>query len=90
MRRWRPGVHPRRTADEYDYLIEARQRVFDRVRTLSQAQYTRKFPFSLATQSLFHEVHHRAQVMAMLRLLGVPVQSIDYSLMRWEWFKEHR
>lgn len=39
---------------------------------------------------LFHEVHHRAQVMAMLRLLGEPIQGLDYSLMRWEWFKEHR
>lgn len=168
-----------RPADGYDYLIEARHRVFDRVRVLSQARYTRKFPFGhgsiratlvhmadvewwytsmlegapapeerspfrpfsrtgfgplgaawtdlaertrralrgetrwerpvedrwttkrwkrgvrttaagVATQLLFHEVHHRAQVMAMLRLVGEPIQGLDYSLMRWQWFKEHR
>jgi uncharacterized damage-inducible protein DinB len=33
----------------------------------------------LATQLLFHEVHHRAQVMGMLRQLGVEAQNLDYS-----------
>ncbi len=33
----------------------------------------------IAAQLLFHEIHHRAQVMAMLRQLGVPVESLDYS-----------
>ncbi|HEU5299856.1 MAG TPA: DinB family protein [bacterium] len=168
-----------RPAEAYDYLVEARGRVFDRVRALPQAQYTRRQPFGLgsiratlvhmadiewwytsmlegdppgsapfpfrafsrtgfpplesawgdlagrtrralgagagwerpiedrwttkrwthgihttangvAVQLLFHEVHHRAQVMAMLRLLGRPVQGVDYSLMRWQWTKEHR
>jgi uncharacterized damage-inducible protein DinB len=32
----------------------------------------------LATQLLFHEVHHRAQAMAMLRQLGVEAQDLDY------------
>ncbi len=32
----------------------------------------------LATQLLFHEVHHRAQAMAMLRQLGVEAQNLDY------------
>ena len=32
----------------------------------------------LATQMLMHEVHHRAQAMAMLRQLGVPAQNLDY------------
>lgn len=32
----------------------------------------------LATQLLFHEVHHRAQAMAMLRQLGVAAQNLDY------------
>lgn len=179
MRRSHAGGASSGPANHYDYLIEARQRVFDRVRALSQAQYARKFPFGhgsirstmvhvadtewwytsmlegrpapeeqspfrpfskmgfrpleaawgelaewtgrtlrgetvwgrpvedwwttkrwrrgvrrtaadVATQLLFHEVHHRAQVMTMLRLLGVPVQGLDYSLMRWEWFKDHR
>ncbi|MGH2403656.1 MAG: DinB family protein [bacterium] len=34
----------------------------------------------LVTQLLFHEVHHRAQAMAMLRSLGVEAQNLDYSL----------
>jgi uncharacterized damage-inducible protein DinB len=170
------GVTP---LEQYDYLVEARERVFDHVRALSPAQYARQFSFGrgsirgtlvhladtewwytsilegrpapeehspfrrfartgfvpleaawaqltewtrstldretawgrtaedrwttkrwrrgirttaggVAVQLLFHEVHHRAQVMVMLRLLGAPVQSLDYSVMRWEWFKEHR
>lgn len=32
----------------------------------------------IATQLLLHEVHHRAQAMAMLRQLGVPAQDLDF------------
>jgi uncharacterized damage-inducible protein DinB len=32
----------------------------------------------IALQILFHEVHHRAQAMAMLRQLGVAAQNLDY------------
>jgi uncharacterized damage-inducible protein DinB len=32
----------------------------------------------IATQMLMHEVHHRAQVMAMLRQFGVEAQNLDY------------
>lgn len=32
----------------------------------------------IAVQMLMHEVHHRAQVMAMLRQLGVEAQDLDY------------
>jgi uncharacterized damage-inducible protein DinB len=32
----------------------------------------------LATQMLLHEVHHRAQAMAMLRQLGVEAENLDY------------
>src|SRR3972149_5926652 len=35
----------------------------------------------IATQLCFHEIHHRAQAMAMLRQLGVPAQDLDYSLL---------
>lgn len=38
----------------------------------------------IAGQLLFHEVHHRAQVMAMLRQRGVGAQDLDYSILRWE------
>ncbi len=34
----------------------------------------------IAAQMLFHEVHHRAQAMAMLRQLGIAAQNLDYSL----------
>ncbi|MDR7554446.1 MAG: DinB family protein [Armatimonadota bacterium] len=154
----------------YDYLTQARARLFDWVRPLGQEQYTREFPFGmkslratlvemargewayghrlrgeplpppdqwpvredrlpafadlerfwtemaprtrallagitdwatevtyqfarpgqpvvwitatkadLVTQMLLHEVHHRAQAMAMLRQLGVAAQNLDYS-----------
>jgi uncharacterized damage-inducible protein DinB len=33
---------------------------------------------AIATQLLLHEVHHRAQAMAILRQLGVPAQDLDY------------
>ena len=33
----------------------------------------------IATQMLLHEVHYRAQAMAMLRQLGVPAQDLDYA-----------
>ena len=158
-------------AHAYDVLTQARQRLFDWVRPLSQEQYTRRFPFGLGTlratlidiaraeliygkrlreepvppfplpdtfpiseikqpafadlekvwtaqanetramlagisdwtktvsrrveqgdkvivtttskadlamQLLMHEVHHRAQAMAMLRQLGVEAQNLDY------------
>ncbi|HXX39197.1 MAG TPA: DinB family protein [bacterium] len=32
----------------------------------------------IAVQLLMHEVHHRAQAMAMLRQLGVEAQNLDY------------
>lgn len=171
MSRW-----PIDPADQYAYLVEARTRVFERVRGLPHAEYTRTFPFGhgsiratlvhvadtewwytsmlcgvpapeerspfrpfsrtglapleeawrdlagwtaralkeeadwdrpvedwwttkrwkrgvkttaggVAAQLLFHEIHHRAQVMAMLRHVGAPLQGLDYSLLKWEWFK---
>jgi uncharacterized damage-inducible protein DinB len=36
-------------------------------------------PADVATQLCFHEVHHRAQAMAMLRQLGVEAQNLDYN-----------
>ncbi len=35
----------------------------------------------LAGQLLFHEVHHRSQVMSMLRQAGVPAENLDYSIL---------
>lgn len=33
------------------------------------------------SQMIVHEVHHRAQVMAMLRQFGIAAQNLDYSLL---------
>ena len=38
----------------------------------------------VAGQLLMHEVHHRAQVMAMLRQTGVAAENLDYSVLMWE------
>ncbi|MFT3685191.1 MAG: DinB family protein [Phycisphaerales bacterium] len=38
-------------------------------------------PDGIATQLVLHEVHHRAQLMAMLRQLGKPVEDLDFSTM---------
>lgn len=38
----------------------------------------------IATQMFFHEVHHRAQAMAMLRQLGVAAQNLDYSILAFQ------
>ena len=35
----------------------------------------------VAGQLLFHEIHHRAQVMAMLRQAGVKAENLDYSVL---------
>ena len=35
----------------------------------------------VATQMMGHEIHHRAQAMAMLRQLGVAAQNLDYSIL---------
>ncbi len=35
----------------------------------------------IAIQMMLHEVHHRAQVMAMLRQLGISAQNLDYSIL---------
>lgn len=46
----------------------------DRIVTLTASKA------AIVTQLLTHEIHHRAQAMAMLRLLGVPAQDLDYIL----------
>jgi uncharacterized damage-inducible protein DinB len=38
----------------------------------------------VATQLFFHEVHHRSQVMSMLRQLGVAAQNLDYSVLTFD------
>ncbi len=39
---------------------------------------------AVVTQLLFHEIHHRAQAMAMLRQLGIAAENLDYSILKFE------
>jgi len=40
-------------------------------------------PAEVAMQICFHEVHHRAQAMAMLRQLGPRAENLDFSILKW-------
>ena len=42
-------------------------------------------PEKLAFQLFYHEVHHRAQAMAMLRQMGVAAQNLDFNRYTFEW-----
>jgi uncharacterized damage-inducible protein DinB len=48
-------------------------------RNAPQAIRTTTTPADVVTQMLLHEVHHRAQLMAMLRELGKPIENLDYA-----------
>ncbi len=53
-------------------MIEYRVREFDEVMVVSPTAG------DIALNLCFHEVHHRAQVMAMLRQLSIPAENLDY------------
>jgi uncharacterized damage-inducible protein DinB len=53
-------------------------------RNVTPPQRVRTTAGGIAGQLLFHEIHHRAQIMVMLRLARVPVQDLDYSRLVWE------
>ena len=57
---------------DLDTIVETR--LYGR-RRLSILKATKR---DIATQLLLHEVHHRAQAMAMLRHLGIAAQDLDY------------
>ena len=38
----------------------------------------------IAAQLLFHEVHHRSQIMTMLKQLGVQAQNLDYGVLMFD------
>ncbi len=44
----------------------------------------RATPADFFTQLALHEVHHRAQVLHMLKRLGVETEDVDYNGMMWE------
>lgn len=47
-------------------------------------------PLRIFTQFGYHEVHHRAQIMAMLRQVGAPVENLDYVLLACDAVEEKR
>lgn len=47
-------------------------------------------PLRIFTQFAYHEVHHRAQIMAMLRQVGAPVENLDYVLLACDAVEENR
>ena len=57
---------------DWDRVIDAPARIGDKKMRVSGTLG------DFAGQLLFHEVHHRAQVMAMLRQLGVKAENLDY------------
>ena len=42
-------------------------------------------PETLAFQFFYHEVHHRSQVMAMLRQMGIAAEGLDFNRYAFEW-----
>jgi len=73
------------SANEYTRQVLAD---FDRGRRIEWAPSLIKPPIRiritgaiLAGQLLFHEVHHRSQVMTMLRHVGVAAENLDYAVL---------
>lgn len=60
----------REWARPVEYLVRPPGRPAVQIRTTAAG---------LATQMICHEVHHRAQVMAMLRQFGIAAENLDYS-----------
>lgn len=60
---------------EFDYTSKSREGKLTRI-TVS--------PADIFTQMTLHEVHHRAQVMAMLRECGVVLQDLDFGYMMYK------
>jgi len=73
---WEPQSGAVRAAlagtSDWERRVTCELRWPDRIVTLTASKA------AIATQLLLHEVHHRAQAMAMLRLLGVPAETLDY------------
>ena len=55
-----------------------------------QSYRVRTTAIKVFTQFCYHEVHHRSQVMAMLRQLGAPVETLDFLLLTSEVISETR
>src|SRR5262245_2489782 len=57
----------------YDILTQARQRLFDWVRPLSQEQYTRRFPFGMGTLRATLIATARVELVYGMRLREEPI-----------------
>jgi uncharacterized damage-inducible protein DinB len=68
-----------RSEQDWDRRIEITSRIRGKP---TRVVYT---PEKVAFQMCYHEVHHRAQIMAMLRQMGVAAQNLDFSLHAYEW-----
>jgi uncharacterized damage-inducible protein DinB len=73
---WKPQIETVRTTlaetADWDRPVTCELRWPDRVVSLTATKA------AIVTQLILHEVHHRAQAMAILRLLGVPAETLDY------------
>lgn len=73
---WEPQMHETRVTLEritdWGRPVTCEIRWPDRTITLTATKS------AIVTQLLLHDLHHRAQAMAMLRQLGVPAQDLDY------------
>ena len=75
-RAWRMQMpETRRTLEA---ITDPRRQVVTRLVGKEKVTTYRAAQGDLAMQLLMHEVHHRAQAMAMLRQLGIAAQDIDY------------
>ncbi len=71
----RRAIESSRAAGAWETIRETRTPIGGRI------MIVRASPADIFMQLLCHEVHHRAQVMAMLKTMGVTVQDLDYSTM---------
>ena len=73
---WRPQMDRTQTvlaeAADWDRPVTSEIRWPDRTVVLTATKG------DIATQLLLHDVHHRAQAMAILKQLGVPAETLDY------------
>jgi uncharacterized damage-inducible protein DinB len=72
------------TRGALDRIDDPTQRIEYVSRSFTPPMRTRTTAGGIAGQLLFHEIHHRAQVMAMLRQVGVAAENLDYSRLVWE------
>ncbi|MDR7523578.1 MAG: DinB family protein [Armatimonadota bacterium] len=66
---------------DWDALVESRMYPQGPANPAVRVRATKA---GIASQLVFHEVHHRSQVMSMLKQLGVAAQNLDYSALMFD------